>query len=41
MELSLIIIFWYGIIHAFGPDHLSAIADFSVGKNQRKTLVIT
>ena len=41
MELSLIIIFWYGIIHAFGPDHLSAIADFSVGKNQRKTLAIT
>ncbi|MDF1877343.1 hypothetical protein JHD47_05890 [Sulfurimonas sp. SAG-AH-194-L11] len=41
MELSLIIIFWYGIVHAFGPDHLSAIADFSVGKNQRKTLLIT
>jgi len=41
MELSLVVIFWYGIVHAFGPDHLSAIADFSVGKNQRKTLLIT
>ena len=41
MELSLIVIFWYGIIHAFGPDHLSAIADFSIGKNRRKTLIIT
>jgi len=41
MELTLLVIFWYGILHAFGPDHLSAIADFSVGKNQRKTLVIT
>ncbi|PHQ89758.1 MAG: hypothetical protein COB42_06300 [Sulfurimonas sp.] len=41
MELSLIIVFWYGILHAFGPDHLTAIADFSIGKNKRKTLVIT
>jgi len=41
MELSLLIIFWYGILHAFGPDHLTAIADFSIGKNKRKTLFIT
>lgn len=41
MELSLVIIFWYGILHAFGPDHLTAIADFSIGKNKRKTLLIT
>jgi cytochrome c biogenesis protein CcdA len=41
MELSLIVILWYGIIHAFGPDHLSAIADFSIGKNRKKTLIIT
>lgn len=41
MELSLIVIFWYGILHAFGPDHLTAIADFSIGKNKRKTLLIT
>jgi ABC-type nickel/cobalt efflux system permease component RcnA len=41
MELSLLIIFWYGILHAFGPDHLTAIADFSIGKDKRKTLIIT
>ncbi len=41
MEISLLIIFWYGLLHAFGPDHLSAIADFSIGKSKRKTLLIT
>ena len=41
MELSLLIVFWYGILHAFGPDHLTAIADFSIGKNKKKTLLIT
>ncbi len=41
MELSLLLIFWYGILHAFGPDHLTAIADFSIGKEKRKTLLIT
>ena len=41
MELSLLIVFWYGILHAFGPDHLTAIADFSIGKEKRKTLLIT
>jgi len=41
MELSLLIIFWYGVLHAFGPDHLTAIADFSIGKNKKKTLMIT
>ncbi len=41
MELSLLVLFWYGILHAFGPDHLTAIADFSIGKNKRKTLLIT
>jgi len=41
MELSLLVIFWYGILHAFGPDHLTAIADFSIGKNKRKTMLIT
>lgn len=34
---TLIIIFWYGVLHAFGPDHLTAIADFSIGKESRKT----
>ncbi len=41
MQLSLAVIFWYGILHAFGPDHLTAIADFSIGKEKRKTLLIT
>ena len=41
MEISLLIIFWYGVLHAFGPDHLSAIADFSIGQSKRKTLFIT
>ena len=41
MEISLLVIFWYGILHAFGPDHLTAIADFSIGKNSRKTMLIT
>lgn len=41
MELSILVVFWYGILHAFGPDHLTAIADFSIGKNKKKTLLIT
>ena len=40
-ELPLLLIFWYGILHAFGPDHLTAIADFSIGKSRAKTLFIT
>ncbi|MCF6254208.1 MAG: hypothetical protein L3J38_05610 [Thiomicrorhabdus sp.] len=41
MEYGLLVIFYYGILHAFGPDHLTAIADFSIGKSRRKTLMIT
>jgi len=41
MELGYMIIFWYGILHAFGPDHLTAIADFSIGKSIKKTMTIT
>lgn len=41
MDTSLLIIFWYGILHAFGPDHLTAIADFSIGKDSKKTILIT
>jgi len=41
METGLIIIFWYGILHAFGPDHLTVIADFSIGKSRKKTIMIT
>ncbi|MBU0721205.1 hypothetical protein KJ877_07680 [bacterium] len=40
-NIGLVIIFWYGVLHAFGPDHLSAIADFSIGKNKKKTMLIT
>jgi len=38
---GLLLIFWYGILHAFGPDHLTAIADFSIGKDKKKTMAIT
>ncbi|WP_373070588.1 hypothetical protein [Sulfurimonas sp.] len=38
---GLAIIFWYGILHAFGPDHLTAIADFSIGKSKKKTMTVT
>lgn len=41
MEMGVLIIFWYGVLHAFGPDHLTVIADFSIGKNRQKTLLIT
>ena len=40
-SLGLLLIFWYGVLHAFGPDHLTAIADFSIGKNKKKTILIT
>jgi nickel/cobalt transporter (NicO) family protein len=40
-NIALLLIFWYGILHAFGADHLTAIADFSIGKNKRKTMLIT
>lgn len=40
-HLGLALIFWYGVLHAFGPDHLTAIADFSIGKNKKKTMLIT
>jgi len=40
-NFGLVLIFWYGILHAFGPDHLSAITDFSIGKNKKKTMLIT
>ncbi len=41
MELGFFIILWYGVLHAFGPDHLTAIADFSIGKSMKKTMLIT
>lgn len=41
MELGYLLIFWYGVLHAFGPDHLTAIADFSIGRSMKKTMLIT
>lgn len=41
MEYSLLIILYYGILHAMGPDHLSAIALFSIGKNKRETITLS
>ena len=41
MSIGYAVMFWYGVLHAFGPDHLTAIADFSIGKGRAKTLWIT
>lgn len=41
MEFSLLIIFYYGILHALGPDHLSAIALFSIGKKKKEAFVLS
>lgn len=40
MGMEFYIIFWYGLLHAFGPDHLVAIADFSIAKERKKALLI-
>jgi ABC-type nickel/cobalt efflux system permease component RcnA len=40
-SFGLLLIFWYGVLHAFGPDHLTAIADFSIGKDKKQTMLIT
>ena len=40
-NLGLFLIFWYGILHAFGPDHLTPIAVFSFVKNIKTTALIT
>jgi len=41
MEYALLIIFYYGILHALGPDHLSAIALFSIGKKKKEALTLS
>lgn len=41
MEYGLLIILMYGAIHAFGPDHLSAIAITSVGKTKKEIFIIS
>ncbi|QIZ76231.1 hypothetical protein [Ferrimonas lipolytica] len=39
METSLLILFFYGVLHSFGPDHLVVIANFSIGKQSRSALL--
>lgn len=41
MEMAYFLMLWYGMLHAFGADHLTAIADFSIGKSIKKTMMIT
>ncbi len=41
MEYGLYIVFWYGLLHAISPDHLVAIANFSIGKSKFKTIFVT
>ncbi len=41
MEIGFVIVFWYGVLHAFGPDHLMVIANFSIGKKPKQAFVIT
>ena len=41
MDFGLLIILYYGILHALGPDHLSAIALFSIGKKKRETFILS
>lgn len=41
VEVSLLLVFFYGMLHAFGPDHLTAIADFSIGRQKKRVLLIS
>lgn len=41
VEYGLFLIFWYGLMHAFAPDHLTAIVNFSIGKQRAKVILIT
>jgi len=41
MDFGLLIILYYGILHALGPDHLSAITLFSIGKKKTETFMIS
>ena len=41
MEYGLLVIFYYGLLHAFGADHLSAIALFSIGKSKKEALFLS
>lgn len=41
LDVGLMIVFWYGVLHAFSPDHLTAIADFSIGRQRKKVFMVT
>jgi len=41
MEYSLLLLAYYGALHALGPDHLSAIALFSIGKHKKEVIFLT
>ena len=41
MEYGLLLILYYGVLHALGPDHLSAIALFSIGKKKSETFILS
>ncbi|QBZ82457.1 urease accessory protein UreH [Hydrogenovibrio crunogenus] len=41
IEYGLFLIFWYGLMHAFAPDHMTAIVNFSIGKQKAKVMMIT
>ena len=41
MEYGLLLILYYGVLHALGPDHLSGIALFSIGKKKRETFILS
>ena len=40
LEAGLLIVFFYGMLHAFGSDHLTAIADFSIGRNRARVFKV-
>lgn len=40
IEVGLLVVFLYGMLHAFGPDHLTAIADFSIGRNRSRVFKV-
>ncbi|BBP45186.1 hypothetical protein THMIRHAS_05590 [Thiosulfatimonas sediminis] len=40
LEAGFVIVFFYGMLHAFGPDHLTAIADFSIGRERARVFKV-
>lgn len=41
MEIGLLVVFLYGVMHALGPDHLLVIANFSIGQQLKRTAMVT